>query len=79
MKPKVISARHKWPTSDETQFQTDRHCPRCGIVRRTRHEPGELPWIEWYRDDVRIVTKLTPACDARLELAATAAPVSEPA
>lgn len=78
-KPKPISTRHKWPDRVADQHNTDRRCPRCGIVKRSRHEPGQLVWVEWFRDGIRIAARATPICDARLERDAMATPVCEPA
>jgi hypothetical protein len=64
----MTSTRHKWGERVPFQFKTERQCVRCELVRVTRHDdPQGQPWIEWWRDQVRIESDATPPCDARLE------------
>lgn len=46
-------------------FKTERECRRCGLIRVTRHEVGErvVPWVEFWRDGVRLEVCGTPACE----------------
>lgn len=67
---KPISTRHKWGEPVRFQFKTERQCTRCPLVRVTRHEPGKLAWVEWWRDGDRVHSELTPLCDASLEVMA---------
>lgn len=88
MKAKAISTRHKWAagvrhfTDDGYHDRTDRACIRCGMVQASIHEP-EGAWDAHRKDywlgRTQIKSELTPLCDARLELKAAAAAVSEPA
>lgn len=43
--------RHKWSEPNRFPFKTERVCqrPGCGLIKVTRHEPGEHPWVEWWR------------------------------
>ena len=66
------STRHRWGERVPLPNRTNRHCQRCGLVRVTRHEPNEMPWIEWWRDDARIRSELTPPCDGRFDAAGQA-------
>jgi hypothetical protein len=66
------STRHKWGKRVPLQNRTERHCTRCGLVRVTRHEPNERPWIEWERDGARVNSELTPMCDGRFDAAGRA-------
>lgn len=68
----MTSTRHRWPDSGRVEFylKTERQCPRCGMVRVTKHDnPHSRPWTEWWRDAEQIKSDATPPCDARLEAA----------
>ena len=54
--------RHSWGDPVRFQFKTERTCANCDITKVTRHEPGEQPWLEFWRDGERIVTDRTPEC-----------------
>jgi hypothetical protein len=58
--------RHKWGEPLRFRLKTERQCEHCDIVKVTRHEPGERPWVEFYRGLDRIITdnNRTPACVA---------------
>ena len=60
------AARHSWSDPYRTQHLTERRCWACGLMRVTRHEPGILPWTEFWRDGVRIEAEdgssRTPSC-----------------
>lgn len=66
-------SRHRWGEPNRLQFKTERACLHCDLVKVTRHEPGILPWIEWWRDGERIVSAATPPCGARIEATAPTA------
>ena len=57
--------RHKWGDPFRTIERTNRTCPKCGIIKVTRHDGDGLPWVEYYRDDHRIITEnnRTPPCE----------------
>lgn len=61
LSPKT-AARHKWDEPIRLQHKTMRTCTICGIVKVTRHEPGVLPWLEFWRGEQKIETDRTPAC-----------------
>jgi hypothetical protein len=63
----TTSTRHSWGEPVRFQFKTERECERCGTIKVTRHEPGVLPWQEFFRDLDRIPGDHTPKCDARNE------------
>ena len=54
--------RHKWGDPARFQYKTETTCSICGITKITRHEPGEYPWLEFFRDGVRIEGDRTPEC-----------------
>ncbi len=58
--------RHKWGSPFREPYRTERHCQHCAIVKVTRHEPGQLPWIEFERGGLRMVTMAgrVPPCEA---------------
>jgi hypothetical protein len=56
--------RHHWGDPVRFPFKTERTCENCSITKVTRHEPSEHPWLEFYRDGVRIVCDHTPECVA---------------
>ena len=45
-----MSTRHQWSAACRTAYRTTRECHRCGLVKVTRHEPGERAWQEFERD-----------------------------
>lgn len=55
-------SRHRSAAPVRDEHQTDRTCTHCGLVRRTRHEPGVFPWIEWLMNGGRLYGKRTPPC-----------------
>ena len=56
-------ARHSWADPVRFEYKTERSCVNgCGIVKVTWHQPGELPWTEFYCDGVKIDSERTPAC-----------------
>lgn len=58
-------SRHRWGARTVFQFKTERECLRgCGIVKVTRHEPGQLPWQEFWRGLDKIECEGTPPCEA---------------
>jgi len=59
-----MSARHRWSDPYRTEHETNRSCIKCGLIRVTRHEPGHLPWSEWWRDGLKVEATATPACEA---------------
>lgn len=54
--------RHRWGDASYFQYKTERACTVCNVVKVTRHEPGEHPWLEFWRDGERIPGDLTPPC-----------------
>lgn len=56
--------RHRWDDPVRFQYKTECECTVCHIVKVTRHEPGEQPWLEFYRDGERIWCERTPECSA---------------
>jgi hypothetical protein len=64
-----MTARHKWSDPHRTEYRTERTCIKCGITKTTRHDGDGFPWIEFYRDDHRIVTdnNRTPECEQQQE------------
>lgn len=62
----VESDRHSWGKKENFLLKTERECLRCGMVKVTRHEPGVLPWVEFYRNgEEKIVCNKTPPCPGR--------------
>ena len=59
----VRAKRHTWGEPVSFQYKTERTCSICDIVKVTRHEPGVQPWLEFYRDGVKIESERTPECD----------------
>lgn len=58
----MTSTRHRWGEPDRLQFKTERECTRCGLVKVTRHEPGVLPWVEFWRACERVPGDGMPPC-----------------
>lgn len=56
-------ARHSWGAPVRFPYKTERSCTKCDVVKVTRHEPGQIPWIEFWRDAERIETAKTPPCE----------------
>lgn len=54
--------RHRWGEPVRFPYKTERTCVACGVVKVTRHEPGEQPWLEFYRGLERIPCERTPPC-----------------
>lgn len=50
----VVKLRHSWSDPYREFYATKRHCWSCGLMKVTRHEPGILPWVEYWHDGVRI-------------------------
>lgn len=46
--------RHKWGEPSRDTYRTERKCQHCDLVKVTRHEPGELPWIEFEFDGQKV-------------------------
>jgi hypothetical protein len=70
MPAKAPSTRHRWGEAERLPHKTERQCPRCEMVKVTRHEfeaGREIYWTEFWRDEEQIVMAATPPCDARLE------------
>lgn len=57
--------RHRWGDPSRDVYRTERVCQRCGLVKVTRHEPAQLPWIEFERNGrlVGYAGGRTPPCD----------------
>lgn len=61
-------ARHQWSPPYRKPYRTERVCLRCGMVRVTRHEPGQIPWPEYEWKGRRVDSGgRTPKCEARHE------------
>jgi hypothetical protein len=60
-----MNARHCWGEPMRFRFKTERTCLSCGLVKVTRRDAGDcaIPWVEFWRDGVRVEAKGTPACD----------------
>lgn len=73
--------RHRWGDPVRFPYKTERTCvvEGCGITKVTRHEPGEQPWLEFYRNGERIKCTNTPPCTpmSRPELAVASESVAE--
>lgn len=58
--------RHAWSDPFREFYATRRTCWNCGLMKVTRHEPGILPWVEYWRDDARVRMdengRKTPPC-----------------
>ncbi|MDB5937580.1 MAG: hypothetical protein JWQ01_4924 [Massilia sp.] len=68
--------KHRWADPIRyTPNSTVRTCERCGILRITRHEPGNFPphWVEFERDGAKVAAPPTPACVDTAALATEAA------
>lgn len=61
--------RHSWSDPYREAYATKRRCWNCGLMKITRHEPGVLPWIEYWRDDRRVRAEgdRTPPCDPAIQ------------
>jgi hypothetical protein len=59
-----LTERHKWGDPLRREHHTDRMCTRCGLVKRTRHEPDARPmhWTEWWTGETRLEATNTPKC-----------------
>lgn len=55
--------RHSWGEPVRFPYKTERTCNRCGLIKVTRHEPGEQPWLEFYRGLDKLKVERTPACE----------------
>ena len=69
----TASQRHSWSEPHRTEYRTERVCVRCELIRVTRHEPGQMPWTEWWRGDAQIFCAGTPPCTAKIGSEAGAA------
>lgn len=56
--------RHHWGEPVRFEYKTERTCTLCDLVKVTRHEPGQHPWLEFYRGLERIDCDRTPPCEA---------------
>jgi len=56
---------HRWSDPVRFPLKSERCCTRdgCPIVKVTRHEPAERPWIEYWRDGERVAGERTPPCE----------------
>lgn len=59
----VKARRHRWGEPRYFQYKTERTCEACGITKVTRHEPGEQPWLEFWRGLDKVAVDKTPACE----------------
>ncbi len=55
--------RHSWAEPIRFPYKTERTCVLCGLTKVTRHEPGELPWLEFFRGLEKIECDRTPVCE----------------
>lgn len=55
--------RHSWDEPVRFAYKTERTCNRCHICKVTRHEPGQQPWIEFYRGLDKLSVDKTPECE----------------
>lgn len=55
---------HKWGQPVSFTFKTERSCIRegCTVVKVTVHQPGEIPWPEFWKDGERVPGTRTPPC-----------------
>ena len=63
---------HRWPDEHKVVVDhttTRRTCPKCGLVKITRHEPDNDPphWTEWERDGRKFKSILTPPCEEAMK------------
>lgn len=65
----MIPPRHSWSDPYREAYATKRRCWTCGLMKVTRHEPGLFPWVEYWRDGVRVRVdeqgRRTPPCTAQ--------------
>ena len=65
----MSALRHSWGAAERYPFKTERACVRCPAVKVTRHEPGQLPWQEYWLNDgtgaVRVAGTRAPPCAAK--------------
>jgi hypothetical protein len=61
----MTAPRHSWSAPARFRRKTERVCARCGLVRVTRHDGGDtvIPWVEFWREGVRLEARATPACE----------------
>ena len=61
----MTSVRHGWSAPVRFPLKTERECRRCPTVRVTRHDagPSAVPWVEFWKDGVRVETARTPVCE----------------
>lgn len=52
--------RHRWLAPIRTEYQTDRPCKLCSVVKVTMHG-GDRPWIEYWQDAKRLPER--PECN----------------
>ncbi|MTW19361.1 hypothetical protein GJ689_24525 [Rhodoplanes serenus] len=63
--------RHSWDWPHRDVYATNRACRNCGIIKVTRHEPGLIPWTEFWRDGARVeAVGRTPPCEGEAPQAA---------
>ena len=59
-------SKHRWAKPHRPDLNhTYRTCEKCGVIRVTRHEPGNFPkehWSEWERDGKSLPAKPAPKC-----------------
>ena len=55
-------SRHRWSAPMRFRLKTERVCATCGLVKVTRHEPGEWPWTEFWRGLERVPAAASPPC-----------------
>lgn len=63
---KQTGRNHRWSLPFRSDYETVRTCTVCGLMKITKHE-SDLPWIEFWRDDLRVMTASTPPCLAQSE------------
>ena len=65
----MSAPRHSWGAAVRYAFKTERACARCPAVKVTRHEPGQLPWQEYWLcpagEPVRVAGGRAPPCAAK--------------
>ena len=55
--------RHSWGEPTRLQFETQRTCVKCGLVKVTNHEDPHRATTEFYRDGAFVGSSAgTPPC-----------------
>lgn len=63
MPDRIRPQRHRWADPVRYPYKTERTCLNCDLVKVTRHEPGEHPWLEFWRNGERVICDRTPMCE----------------